>query len=84
MPAVIEIDESKYFTPKPTSANVAPPPSEETINVLHLSDWHLDPRYDIGSEADCSQYLCCRSQSTNTKYNTGANNATVPGELLDV
>ena len=55
-----------------------PTPSGETINVLHLSDWHLDPRYDIGSEADCSQYLCCRVQSTNTKKGTTSMNATVP------
>ncbi|MCJ1240001.1 hypothetical protein MMC14_008001 [Varicellaria rhodocarpa] len=77
-PPVIEINESLYFSPKPESANVVPEPSGEIINVLHLSDWHLDPRYDIGSEADCSQYLCCRPYSTNTKYDTGVNNATVP------
>ena len=63
-PANIEIDESQYFSPKPESANVGPEPSGELFNVLHLSDWHLDPRYDIGSEADCSQYLCCRPYST--------------------
>ena len=63
-PANIEIDESLYFSPKPESANVRPEPSGESFNVLHLSDWHLDPRYDIGSEADCSQYLCCRPYST--------------------
>ncbi|MCJ1389734.1 hypothetical protein MMC18_002591 [Xylographa bjoerkii] len=78
IPAVVEIDESQYFTPKPASANVVPTPSGETINVLHISDWHLDPRYDIGSEADCSQYLCCRVQSTNTKKGTTSMNATVP------
>ena len=75
---MIEIDESQYFSPKPESAMVAPEPSGEVINVLHLSDWHLDPRYDIGSEANCSQYLCCRPYSTNTKKNTGVNNASVP------
>ena len=55
----------------------APEPSGQTINVLHLSDWHLDPRYDIGSEANCSQYLCCRPYSTNTELHTGVNNASV-------
>lgn len=82
MPPVVEIDESQYFTPKPASRNVAPPPSGETINVLHLSDWHLDPRYDIGSEADCSQYLCCRVQSTNTKHNTSSVNPLVPASCF--
>jgi sphingomyelin phosphodiesterase len=50
-PQPIEIDESKYFCPKPKSAEVVPVPSHETIDVLHLSDFHIDPRYDIGSEA---------------------------------
>lgn len=78
LPSVVQINESKYFTPKPASANVAPPSSGQTINVLHLSDWHIDPRYDIGSEANCSQYLCCRVQSTNTKLHTTSANASVP------
>jgi len=55
----------------------APPPSGTSIKVLHLSDWHLDSRYDIGSEADCSQYLCCRPYSTNTQYNTTQANPVV-------
>ena len=78
VPPTIEIDESLYFSPKPPAASVVPKPSGKTINVLHLSDWHLDPRYDIGSEANCSQYLCCRPYSTNTKLHTGVSNASVP------
>lgn len=78
VPPTIEIDESLYFSPKPPAASVVPKPSGETFNVLHLSDWHLDPRYDIGSEANCSQYLCCRPYSTNTKVHTGVSNASVP------
>src|SRR5947209_10788364 len=77
-PPTIEIDENLYFSAKPESANVVPEPSGETFNVLHLSDWHLDPRYDIGSEANCSQYLCCRPYSTNTALDTGVSNASVP------
>ena len=78
VPPTIQIDESQYFSPKPPEASIVPEPSGETINVLHLSDWHLDPRYDIGSEANCSQYLCCRPYSTNTKLDTGVSNASVP------
>ena len=78
IPPTIEIDESKYFSPKPPSASVVPEPSGKNIDVLHISDWHLDPRYDIGSEANCSQYLCCRPYSTNTKLDTAVNNASVP------
>ena len=38
LPKLIEIDESKFFTPKPEAASIAPKPSGETFNVLHLSD----------------------------------------------
>ena len=76
-PPVIEINETEWFSPKP-SGLVAPPPSGQTFNVLHLTDWHLDPRYDIGSEANCSQYLCCRPYATNTKLDTTYVNASVP------
>ena len=77
-PSGVEIDESLYFDPKPDSANTVPTPSGQEMNVLHLSDWHLDPRYDIGSEANCSQYLCCRPYATNDDLDTTASNASVP------
>lgn len=48
------------------------------MNVLHLSDWHLDSRYDIRSEANCSQYLCCRPYSTNNDLDTDVSNASIP------
>ena len=77
-PPTIEIEESLYFGPKPESANKVPESSGKSINVLHISDWHLDPRYDIGSEANCSQYLCCRPYATNTDLYTNVDNASVP------
>lgn len=77
-PTVIPIDEALYFTPKPESAKIAPEPSNHTIDVLHISDWHLDPRYDIGSEGNCSQGLCCRPYSTNTLYHTDVHNPSSP------
>jgi len=76
-PPVIMINESQWFSPKP-SGGVAPQPSGETIKVLHLTDWHIDPRYDIGAEANCSQFLCCRSYSTNTALDTTYANASIP------
>lgn len=72
------IDESLYFDPKPELAERAPEPSADTINVLHMSDWHLDPRYDIGSEGNCSEYLCCRTPSRNEELFTDSHNASVP------
>jgi hypothetical protein len=65
-PTALELDLDKWFT-KPKPANTqAPPPSGKKIKVLHLSDFHLDPRYKNGAEADCSTDLCCRSISNNT------------------
>lgn len=30
------------------------------LRVLHLSDTHLDPYYQEGSNADCKELMCCR------------------------
>ncbi|KAK9721171.1 hypothetical protein K7432_003643 [Basidiobolus ranarum] len=35
-------------------------PEGERLFVLHLSDWHYDPEYTEGFEADCGEPLCCR------------------------
>ncbi len=43
-----------------------------------MSDTHIDSRYAISSEANCSQYLCCRPYSTNTQLHTIGQNASVP------
>ena len=39
-------------------------PSGKTFSVLHLSDWHVDPEYEPGSEAFCTKPLCCRPAYT--------------------
>jgi sphingomyelin phosphodiesterase len=78
LPQPIGIQESLYFSSKPSSASLAPASSGKSINVLHMSDWHLDPRYDVGSEGNCSQYLCCRPYSTNDDLSTTVANASVP------
>ncbi len=46
--------------PKPKHAR-APKASGNRVKVLHLSDFHLDPRYSASSEANCSSGLCCRA-----------------------
>ena len=76
-PPVIQINESQWFSPKPAGL-VAPPPSGEVINVMHLSDSHLDVRYDIGSEANCSAGQCCRPISRNNALHTDYRNASLP------
>lgn len=45
----------KPATPKEWKA------SGTKVKVLHMSDIHLDPRYDVGAEAACTSGLCCRS-----------------------
>ncbi|CAK7567951.1 MAG: hypothetical protein SEPTF4163_005929 [Sporothrix epigloea] len=51
----------KAVFPKPRPANaVVPSRSGHRVKVLHLSDLHLDPRYLVGSEANCTSGLCCR------------------------
>ncbi|PCH42292.1 Metallo-dependent phosphatase [Wolfiporia cocos MD-104 SS10] len=49
-----------FAKPKP---DPLPPPRQATgqrLKVLHLSDFHIDPRYAISAEANCSTSLCCR------------------------
>jgi sphingomyelin phosphodiesterase len=56
-------DEGMYFNPKPRHALAGSGPAGEKITVLLLSDLHLDSRFDIGSEANCSNFMCCRPNS---------------------
>ncbi|KAG0362703.1 Metallo-dependent phosphatase-like protein [Gamsiella multidivaricata] len=49
----------KFPKPKPVNANI-PAPSGRRIDVLHLSDWHVDDQYTPGSEGACNKPLCCR------------------------
>lgn len=39
--------------------------SRETFNVLHISDFHNQLRFEMASEANCSQGLCCLPESYN-------------------
>ncbi|KAG0242308.1 hypothetical protein BGW41_004522 [Actinomortierella wolfii] len=52
----------KFPKPRPTNITL-PQPSGELIDVLHLSDWHVDPQYEPGTEGDCGLPLCCRKYS---------------------
>lgn len=48
--------------PKPVYA-CGPKASGECVKVLHMSDFYLDPKYKVSSEANCSSRLCCRSNN---------------------
>lgn len=39
------------------------PRPRETIQVLHISDIHLDIEYTPGTNWDCDGYLCCRLEN---------------------
>ncbi|KAI9810202.1 MAG: hypothetical protein M1827_006648 [Pycnora praestabilis] len=65
MPTTNPLNVTSLF-PKPKPANAtAPAASGERVKVLHLSDFHLDPRYSVASEANCTAGLCCRSNVHN-------------------
>lgn len=42
-----------------------PPADAPKLRVLHLSDIHIDPLYQPGSEVDCGEPLCCRYKPSN-------------------
>lgn len=66
-PRTRPLDTSELFPkPKPASSQ-APKTSGKLVKVLHMSDFHLDARFAVGSEANCTSGLCCRSDNYN-KY----------------
>jgi len=46
--------------PKPALTSAVPNSNVPPLKVLHLSDTHFDPYYQEGSNAACSEPLCCR------------------------
>src|ERR1700751_3257236 len=57
-----------FRKPKPPDA-CAPKRSGKRVKVLHMSDIHLDPRYAVSSEANCTSNLCCRANNPNPNFN---------------
>ncbi|XP_071502433.1 sphingomyelin phosphodiesterase-like [Diadema antillarum] len=48
--------------PKPPVTPVKlPKPGSPTLRVLHISDLHVDLMYQPGSNAECGEPICCRS-----------------------
>ncbi|KAH9178518.1 Metallo-dependent phosphatase [Lactarius sanguifluus] len=56
-----------FAKPKPSPLPPPKKPSGERLKVLHLSDFHIDPRYATGSEANCTSGLCCRANNHNAE-----------------
>jgi hypothetical protein len=61
-PFTIPSDTSSYFGPKPSNITM-PKPSGKKVKVLHWSDVHLDPRYAVGAEGNCTSGQCCRANN---------------------
>ncbi|KAF9277418.1 hypothetical protein BGZ88_001177, partial [Linnemannia elongata] len=56
----------RFPRPKPKFP-IKPVHSGKLVNVVHLSDWHVDELYEPGAEAACDKPICCRTfPTTNT------------------
>lgn len=56
---------------KKAKHHVAPEPSvNDTFNVLHISDFHVELDYEVGAEANCTNSMCCTPHSVN-KFKIG-------------
>jgi hypothetical protein len=70
-PVISPLNVTTLFSkPKPTNPKVHKP-SGDRVKVLHMSDFHLDPRYKVGAEGNCTSSLCCRSNNPNTALPAG-------------
>lgn len=54
---------SHLWPPKQPKHHVAPEPGNETFNVLHISDFHIELDYTVGAESNCSATMCCTPHS---------------------
>lgn len=63
-------EEKHYSEPEYTNS------TRENFNVLHLSDFHNELRYEAGAEANCSQGLCCLPESYNSDLTDSSYNFT--------
>ncbi|KAG6867077.1 hypothetical protein C0993_007005 [Termitomyces sp. T159_Od127] len=65
-PATAPLDLTNWFKkPKPKGPNKKTP-SGKRVKVLHISDFHIDPRYATGAEANCTGSTCCRKNVFNS------------------
>lgn len=56
-------------------------PANYVSKVVHLSDIHLDPRYGVGAEANCSSGLCCRYNNPTPSGHSSTNGTEIPAPL---
>ncbi|KAJ6611473.1 Metallo-dependent phosphatase-like protein [Mycena sp. CBHHK59/15] len=66
LPPASPLNLTAWFSkPKPNPLPAPKKPSGKRLKVLHISDFHLDPRYATGAEANCTSGTCCRSNNHN-------------------
>jgi len=70
-PATSHLDTTHLFPKQKPSHPKQWKPSGKRVKVLHMSDFHLDPRYSAGSEANCTSGLCCRTNVANSGVAAG-------------
>ncbi|KAJ6017420.1 acid sphingomyelinase [Penicillium sp. IBT 35674x] len=61
---------------KPANASRPAPSGETPIQVVHISDIHVDLSYEVGASYDCTKNICCRPYTAadapgNTSYPAG-------------
>ncbi|KAF8963912.1 Metallo-dependent phosphatase-like protein [Flammula alnicola] len=65
-PPTVALNLTGWFAkPKPSPLPAPKQRSGKRLNVLHLSDIHLDPRFATGAEANCTSGTCCRANNHN-------------------
>ncbi|KJA28633.1 hypothetical protein HYPSUDRAFT_34088 [Hypholoma sublateritium FD-334 SS-4] len=67
-PPTVPLNLTNWFAkPKPSPLPPLKKASGQRLKVLHMSDFHLDPRFATGAEANCTSGLCCRSNNHNNQ-----------------
>lgn len=62
---------------RPKKADIVPIPGNETMKVLHISDFHIELDYTVGAEANCTSSMCCTPHSVTAKGGISNDQTTV-------
>lgn len=62
---------------KPEKAYQILTPGNDTMKVLHISDFHIELDYTVGAEANCTASMCCTPHSVAAKGAVAANQTSI-------
>ena len=62
---------------RPAKADIVPIPGNNTMKVLHISDFHLELEYTVGAEANCTTSMCCTPHSITPKNAIHSNQSSI-------